>query len=273
LDLSIGGKVSPGSIFSMVQRILCDNRIRARIVADQQPSEKLFTYLSSTASGDGDIFYQRPTTPSNLPPQSDLMVMVKFHEEHNFVNLFPGQSVLGLPTTSYRSYTEPLQLDCSAKKIQITDIDDFDAAGHLISLSAFMPQQVIDVKANPFLALLKLGCAGSIPYVAGTYVGTNHGSYGTKRVGGERVSIVVAQSADKLNVTVDTATGGEGTGTGTIDSDAIAKSVQIQSTSANCPGSYVATLKFEGDAVAWSFKGQDCNGPVQGEGSAKKPNA
>ena len=272
LDLSVGGKVVPNTVISMAQRILCDGRMRAELISNRQPPEKDFSHLSSTAAGDGDIFYGPPIAISNLPYQAELLALVKFHDEHRFTDLYPGQHVLGLPTTRFRAYVQPMKLNCSTRQIEISDIEYFDSNGNLLSFTAFIPAQQIDVKVNPFVDLLKVGCAGVTPQVGGKYEGTNYGSYGARGSGDQKISIIVAQSGDTINVTFQTASGGEGKGTGTL-TDGTASSIKVESTAPNCPGSYVASLKFDGDTVTWSFEGQDCGGPMQGYGTAKRTSA
>jgi hypothetical protein len=269
LDLSIGAKVAPGTVISKAERILCDEKTRTALIANREGSDKTFTYLSSTATGDGDIFYDKPRASLDSSYQSDLPVLVKLHDKHTFADLFPGPTVLGLTQSSYQAYTEPLQLNCRDRKIQIPNMEYFDGDGYLLDFDAFMPVQQIDVKANPFTALLKIGCAGLLSNVAGTYEGTDHGSTKTGGNGEEKISIIVTQKGDAISVTFHTAAGGEGRGVGTLTDETV-ESIPIQSTTPNCSGSYLATLKFDGDTVTWSYKGQDCNGPIEGYGSAKR---
>jgi hypothetical protein len=269
LDLSIGGKVAPGSVISMAQRILCDATMRTALVAGRRSVHG--TFLSSTAIGDGDIFYDQPKATTDATYQRELAVLVKLHEKHSFADIFPGQHVLGLPMVGYQAYSEPLHLDCTDRKIQIPSIEYFDSAGNLLYFAPFMPAQQIDVKANPFTALLKIGCAGLSPRVAGTYDGTNHGT--TKLgTGDDKISAVVTQNGDVITMTLHSASGGEARGTGALIDETV-KSMAIESTNANCPGAYSATLRFKDDTVTWSYKGHDCNGPIEGFGSAKRSNA
>ncbi|MGA3304059.1 MAG: toll/interleukin-1 receptor domain-containing protein [Methylovirgula sp.] len=270
LDLSIGGKVAQGTVISLAQRILCDEQMRSQLIAARQASEKNFSYLSSTINGDGDIFYGLPKATLNSPYQIELPVLVKLHDEHSFAELFPGQYVLGLPATGYRAFVQYLQLNCAARKIQTSSIERFDTAGYLLNFVALIPFQEIDVKANPFVALLKAGCAGSAPLVAGVYKGSIQGNYGTKGNIDEIISIIVAQAGGVVNVTFQTAGAGEGKGTGTLSNDGTVASMPVQSTAPNCPGSYAASLKFDADALTWSYNGQDCSGPIKGHGTAKR---
>jgi hypothetical protein len=272
LDLSIGGKVNPGTIISQAQHILCDEELRAQLMAARRAPDNNFSYLSSTADGNGDIFYGSPKAIFNSPYQIELPVLIKLHDEHSLADLSPGQNIAGLPTTGYHAVMDTLLLNCNARKIQMPSVAYFDAMGYLMDLAAAVPSPQIDVKANPFVTLLKIGCAGSAPLVGGTYEGTDEGSYGTKGNIDEKISIMVAQTGNVVNVTFQTAAGGEGKGTGTLADDGTVKSISMLSTTSDCPGSYVASLKFNADTLSWSYDGQNCSGPIKGHGTAQRSN-
>lgn len=90
-------------------------------------------------------------------------------------------------------------------------IEDFDAENNLIYLGV-KPQE-FDVKANPFTSLFAAACEGQ---VSGTYVGTNELTTAKGVEGAQRISVVIVQSQNNLNVTFKTASGGQGNGTGTL---------------------------------------------------------
>jgi hypothetical protein len=65
------------------------------------------------------------------------------------------------------------------------------------------------------------------------------------------------------------ALGGQGKGSGTLTGDTV-DSILLESTAPGCSGEYEASIKFAGDTVSWSYKGQDCGGPMEGHGTAKR---
>jgi hypothetical protein len=73
-------------------------------------------------------------------------------------------------------------------------------------------------------------------------------------------------------VTYKAAAGVQGQGVGKIENGTV-ESFPLQSTTPGCPGSYEASLKFADDAVTFSFKGEDCAGPMEGNGTAKRVKA
>jgi hypothetical protein len=110
------------------------------------------------------------------------------------------------------------------------------------------------------------GKLAALEQIDGTYDGINEDNQSN---GKAQFSLTFQQSGNAVTATYKSSLGGQGRGSGTINGNAIYM-MSIQSETPNCPGSYIASLKFEGDAVSWTYTGQDCNGPAQGHGSAKK---
>ena len=104
--------------------------------------------------------------------------------------------------------------------------------------------------------------------IAGIYDGINEITGGDQPIKAP-FSLTFQQSGNDVTATYRSALGGQGRGSGTINGNAIYM-MSFQSERPNCPGSYTASFKFEGDNVTWTYTGQDCTGPVQGRGSATK---
>jgi hypothetical protein len=105
--------------------------------------------------------------------------------------------------------------------------------------------------------------------VAGTYEGMIDVTYKTGGQGEQKLSITVLQTGKDLKVSYQTAHG-QGKGAGTLAGDGSSEAISLQSTAPECPGSYEASLKFAGDTITLSYKGEDCGGPVEGHGTAKR---
>jgi tetratricopeptide (TPR) repeat protein len=82
------------------------------------------------------------------------------------------------------------------------------------------------------------------------------------------ISISFKQAGRYLSATYRHSRGGTGKGIGIITGTAATLSLRGQTE--NCPGNYAASFEFSGQAVTWSYTGQDCNGPVQGRGTATR---
>ncbi len=269
LDLSVGEPIKPGSILSTAERILCDDQLRTPL--SQQVANTKLSYLTNTVNGDGDIFYGPTKRISESGYQIESLFVVKFREDHGFADLFPGATIVGLPL-SYRTMAEPLQLNCMDRKVQAPKMEYFDQENNLTYLAVPMPVvQPIDVKErSSYGSLLDVICGAPVPNVGGKYEGMNDVTYKTGGQGVQQISITVEQIKSDVKVSYQTALGGQGKGAGTL-AGARVESISLQSTAPECPGSYEASLKFADDIVIWSYKGQDCGGPMEGHGTAKRP--
>jgi hypothetical protein len=264
LDLSVGGPVPPNSIISIAKRLLCDEKLRTPLVTSDQLASMHLTHLPTTPNGDGNIFYGPRKTISNSTYPIELLEVIKFRQDHSLAELFPGQTIIGL-TSSYRMLAQPLQLNCTDHKMQIPKFEYFDAQNHLVYVTVNMVDQPIDVKVNPFVSLLKAGCG-----VSGTYEGMNEAAYKKSGARGQqKISIIVEQNGDDVNVTFQTSNGGQGKGMGTLTGNTVS-SISLQSTALECSGSYKGSLKFDGDVVDWVYQGEDCGGSMEGHGIAKR---
>jgi hypothetical protein len=263
LDLSIGGPIAPNSINSLAERIMCDENTKMSVISKEMFERMPLTLLSSTITGDGEIYYGPKKEISNGPYTISMPAIIKLHKGHEIAETVAKGTVLGFQA-QYRTFVQPLQFDCADKKILSVLIEDLDAENNLIYLGA-IPQE-FDVKANPFAALFAAACEGQ---VSGTYVGTNELAITKGGEGAQKISVVVVQSQNNLNVTFKTASGGQGDGTGTLTGNKVS-SLSLKNTTPECPGSYDASLEFSGETVKWTYQGNDCNGPVIGHGTATR---
>jgi hypothetical protein len=125
------------------------------------------------------------------------------------------------------------------------------------------------VKAgSPFGELFDLTCGLPVPDVGGKYEGMNDATYKKGGQGEQKISISVEQNGSNVSISFQTADGGQGKGTGTL-TGTVVNSISLQSTAPGCAGSYEGSFNFAGDSMSWSFKGQDCGGPMEGHGTAK----
>jgi TIR domain len=263
IDLSIGGPIAPNSILSLSERIMCDEDAKMSIISKDAIKGMPLTLLSSTANGDGQIYYGPKKNISNGPYTIAMPAIIKLHKDHEIAEIAPKQSILGFQAR-YRTLVQPLQFDCANKKILSVLIEDLDAENNSLFLGG--KSQEFDVKANPFASLFAIACEGQ---VSGTYVGMNEVTTAKGGEGAQKISIVVVQSHNNLNVTFETASGGQGNGTGTLTGNKVS-SLSLKSSAPECPGSYDASLEFSGETVKWTYQGMDCGGSVTGHGTATR---
>jgi hypothetical protein len=199
-------------------------------------------------------------------------VVTRLYRDHSFDDFLPGQEVFGLPH-GYRTIVQPIQLNCNErKKIEMPKSEYFDADNNLVTLTVPVPVPTVDIKeGSPLDLLFSKVCNKASKYVAGKYEGTNYTTY--KISGGEgdqKISISIEQSGNELKVSFQSPNGAQGEGTGILEGNSV-KTILLKSSVPNCPGSYEGSFEFKDDgSMNWSFKGQDCSGPIEGHGTAKK---
>jgi hypothetical protein len=149
---------------------MCDDRLRTPTLSKEHLVNMNFSRLSRTISGDGDVFYGAKKPISNSDYQIELVVIVKLDKDRGFTELFPGNDDADLPP-SYRTLVEPLQLNCTDKRVPEPKGDYFDAENNFVYLRAPIAVQPIEVKDNtsPYALALNVGCGVPLPKVQGTY--------------------------------------------------------------------------------------------------------
>jgi hypothetical protein len=263
-DPDLSDAVPPGTIIFIAEQGLCNGRLEVPVVSKDQLAKMSFKYLSTTTNGDGDLYYALTETKSDALYRNGAIFIAKSYGDHKFADLFPGQNVLGLPS-SYRTFAETVQLDCKQKRVLIEKDDYFDQENNWVNVSVPTHLQPIDAPTGSnFALLLKVSCG-----VTGTYEGTTNTSYKNGALSEQKMSMIVEQNGSDINVSYRTAAGGEGKGVGKLNGASV-KSISLESTTPGCPGSYEASLDFSSDTVSWSFKGEDCGGPMEGHGTGKR---
>jgi hypothetical protein len=276
LNASAFAPVPPNSVVSLAVRIACDESVRTSL-GEQVKNTKL-TYYSGTSTGDGNIFYGPAKKLSESLYQYEVLIVTKYSQDHSVADIV-GKAVL-ISAQSYRSTAQLPRFNCTDRKVLIPKTDSFDAQGNLVVLNAAGTLAPFDVKGGtPFGFVFGMLCGAtgtnvsgtaSATNVSGTYDGNITTNYKKGGQGEQKISITVEQTVwNDFKVAFKTANGAQGQGVGKSE-NGIPESVSLQSTNPQCAGSYDASFKFADDAVTFSFKGEDCGGPMEGNGTAKK---
>ena len=275
LDMSIGGTISPGAIVATAQHILCNTRIRDRILPDVEFALRSYSHFTNTVAGDGEMFHGAIFTSENSDDVRETIVIIRHNRDHKLRDDFSSMSIVGLPD-SYRSIVERVEINCVDRTIKIPKIEHVDGANNLVYIHApRMVQAMPLVEKSPLGVLFRLACkaaASSVENVQGTYEGSNTVSYfgnANSARTEEKITIVVGGSDSQVSLNFSMSNGGTGTGVGTLTGNQI-EAITLQSTTPGCPGSYAASFKFGPGIVNWTYMGRDCGGSVQGHGVAKK---
>ena len=266
LHLSKGQSFNSGSIAETAQYIMCDEKLRA--VVKRRPDAINLSYLANSPNGDGTVFNGpiNPTSNSTYPFET-LFVDKKF-TNHEIAELFSEKNVRGLPST-YRSSVQNVQMNCAERKILTPTFAYYDESENLVYLQAQLSAQPLDAKSGSiFDSLLSLACGGATN-VVGNYEGINTAKYKKGGAGEQKIAISIQQNGSDLKLKFQTANGGQGEGTGKLGNNRV-DTLSLRSTAPECPGSYDGSLSFADNSMSWSYKGQDCGGPMEGRGTAKK---
>jgi hypothetical protein len=81
LNLSIGMSIPPGSVGATARNILCHDELRTSMLGKKQLSAMNFASLSSTAAGDGDIFYVPIDTGARDDDLRDMIIIFRMHQD------------------------------------------------------------------------------------------------------------------------------------------------------------------------------------------------
>jgi hypothetical protein len=165
---------------------------------------------------------------------------LKYRKDRSFAEVFPGMTILGLPP-NYRIIVQTIQLNCKDRNVQVPKMEYFVSEGNRKYLTAPVAIQPLQAKgSSPFALLLGIVCGTPVPKVGGTYEGTNKVTYQTGGQGEHKISIVVEQIENDLNVSFQTASGGRGKGAGKLTGSNV-DSIPFQSTATRMSG-FVCSL-------------------------------
>ncbi len=269
VDFSNSQQISSGTILTFAESMLCDPKLRTLLSKAHLDDNVQLSYLANAVDGDGNIFYGRIRTTSNPTYPFEVFFVDKKNNDHAFADIFTGQNIRGLPS-SYRSIAEDVQMSCADRTVLAPALEYYDRDGNLAYLAAQNPAQPMAAKEGSiFGQLLNVACGPSAFNVAGKYEGTNNANYEKGGESEQRMLLTIQQNGNDLKVNFETPLGGQGEGVGKLAGSRV-ESMSLHSTAPDCPGSYDGSLAFTDSSVTWSYKGEDCGGPMQGHGTAAR---
>jgi uncharacterized caspase-like protein len=158
LNLAIGVTVTPGSINASTRNIVCHNDLRTPLFSKDQLAAMKFTSVSSTRTGDGDIFYA--PIQHNINAHDDLKEFAGIIQYHDDVLLtVPNIDFPGFP--KYRTQVDHIKIRCSNNTMVTAKSEYFDALKKLVYLNAVDPM-IIDkmwTPLNPGSPISRVVCA------------------------------------------------------------------------------------------------------------------
>jgi hypothetical protein len=145
LNLSIGAAVNPSTVGAAERTIVCHDEIRTPLLAKKRVATMNFASLSSTATGDGDIFHAPINDEKGRDDVRDVLLIFKMQKDTSFV--FPGIDTTVLPT--YRIEVDHVKLRCFGESRAIVRSNFFDASYNLIYLTGADPSAELQWKEFP----------------------------------------------------------------------------------------------------------------------------
>ena len=177
LNLSVGDKLPPGSVGLAGRYIVCNEEIATPLVSKKQIAEMKFVSLSSTATGDGDLFYGVPLQrSSNDQDEKEVLFIVKNHKDHSIGEFLKGAVIANAP--NYRIEVDHTRLKCGENKFAFDRVESWNASNELVRVQALDAAVVSFSEFNnlsPFELLQRIVCGK--PYAGlGIQLASDNGS-------------------------------------------------------------------------------------------------
>ena len=129
VDFSIGGQLAPGSVASVARNIVCHAELRTPLVSKKQLSSMSFSSLSSTASGDGDIFYKiMQNGQSATQDKKETLFIIKMHTDQE-LKADPSVTLL---QRKYLTEVHRVQINCADNKMTDLRYENYDTSNNLV---------------------------------------------------------------------------------------------------------------------------------------------
>ena len=151
LDLSTASFFAAGSIASSTQRIVCDEALRTPLFGKKQLSDMDFTSLSSTPSGDGDMFYG--PIEGELPGQKQVTLINRFHQDRALE--LAGGSVPGI--SDRRIEASRVKVNCGDGTMTDSKSEYYDSSNRLVYLYPY-GRQLPESGNSPLTLLRRILC-------------------------------------------------------------------------------------------------------------------
>jgi hypothetical protein len=131
VDLSKGTLIFPGTIGFSAWKIVCYEDVRTPVISKKRLASMNFSSLSSTTSGDGEMFYEVMQDQSSTQDRKEVLLILKAHTDHEFKLAGAG--------LTYSTEVHRTQISCKENKIRFLTAEDYDVSNNLVFLAAPNP--------------------------------------------------------------------------------------------------------------------------------------
>jgi hypothetical protein len=147
----------PGTIASAARNILCQDQPPTPMVSKKELATRKLKSLSSTVSGDGEIFYRPIQDDSSDKNQRG--VLIEFRMKENKQLKFPPPLSDGL---TYRNELDLMSFRCDAPKFSIRKSEFYDASNNFVYVTSADFSKDISwsefKEASPYASLQRIVC-------------------------------------------------------------------------------------------------------------------
>ncbi len=161
LNFEMGVKLETGTIGNTARNIACHQEIATPAVSKERLSKMDFTSLSSTFSGDGEMFYEPLPAQQSTQDEKRFLLVFKFFKE---------QEVPHPPASTFKNFphyvveVDRTALKCEEGKLSAVTSEFYDRANELVYLQAQDASALkwIEIKAiaSPLSLLRRIFCGG-----------------------------------------------------------------------------------------------------------------
>jgi hypothetical protein len=127
LSMSIGNKITPGTVAATAASILCDEQARTPLVSKKRLAAMDFKHLASMPNREGEFYYQYISDQAKSDEQKENIAISKMNDEKNIRSLFPqvadAQGALG----TFDKVVMGQTIKCKERKINIRKSEYYDA--------------------------------------------------------------------------------------------------------------------------------------------------
>jgi hypothetical protein len=160
LNLSIGTKLSAGSPALTARNITCHEENATPLVSKKELAEFKFQSLSSTAAGDGEIFYKIIKSANDVPNERQVLVIFKFYSDHSINDMLPQTFSIPEPP-HYRTEIGHIVVKCDDNKLASYRFELWNVQHELVRMTVGDPAAVNFTdfaKFSPFEVLQGIVC-------------------------------------------------------------------------------------------------------------------
>jgi hypothetical protein len=127
LNLSLGAAVMPGTIAATARNSLCQDQPPTPMVGKRELANQKLPSLSSTPSGNGEIFYRSMQFDDNGKDWRGVLLVFKLNEDTKMTFAAPVAD-----TFTYRTELDYIAIGCDTRKVSVRKSEYYDASSNLL---------------------------------------------------------------------------------------------------------------------------------------------